>query len=634
MLLNSAVDGVLTFWGNRVRRRGTRRRVDGGRWESALESLEQRTLLSAGAATDVAWDQSETPASPLACPPVEAPSATPQAASAPVAAASLNLGRTFLLRSNPRAPHTIYLDFNGHVTQGTPWKNGGTIVSPAFNTEGSSATFTATELASIQRIWAQVAEDFAPFNVNVTTMEPNIGRLRKTGPADPYWGMRVVITPDSSWYGSAGGIAWLHSFADNIDNPCFVFDLGELAAEAISHEVGHTLGLSHDGQQPSQAYYTGHGSGETSWAPIMGSAYYSQVTQWSDGRYPGATQTQDDLNIITNPRLADWQGLRYQRDDHANAPLRGEALVDNGRGLLLATGVIERSVDRDSFRFTTDGGAATIHVRPRAEHTNLDIKVELFDAAGRRLAISNPMNSLGAVIRTTLAAGTYFFRIDGVGRPGAGADYGYSDYGSLGRYVIGVTGATENADDPRNTTPLRVTSVQYRFGIGSNTWVGARQLDGREAVPWALRGIRFVFNQNVRVNISDLAAVSGFGSNLRFASFRYDPVHFVATWTLADPVVRDRVRFTLDGDGTGSDGLNGVRAVNGGGYLEGADYDAVLSALEGDVNGDGIVTIEDRGLTYQRRQTANCWADVNLDGIVDIADSILALRHEGWTLGA
>jgi serralysin len=42
-------------------------------------------------------------------------------------------------------------------------------------------------------------------------------------------------------------------------------------AEAISHEVGHTLGLSHDGRiTPSEGYYAGHGSGDTGWAPIMG----------------------------------------------------------------------------------------------------------------------------------------------------------------------------------------------------------------------------------------------------------------------------------------------------------------------------------------------------------------------------
>ena len=34
-----------------------------------------------------------------------------------------NFADTFLLNSNPGATHTIYLDFNGHVTSGTAWNS-------------------------------------------------------------------------------------------------------------------------------------------------------------------------------------------------------------------------------------------------------------------------------------------------------------------------------------------------------------------------------------------------------------------------------------------------------------------------------------------------------------------------------
>lgn len=54
-------------------------------------------------------------------------------------------------------------------------------------------------------------------------------------------------------------------------------------AEAVSHEVGHTLGLSHDGQKAGgtvlkgTAYYEGQGN----YAPVMGASYNKPVTQWS-----------------------------------------------------------------------------------------------------------------------------------------------------------------------------------------------------------------------------------------------------------------------------------------------------------------------------------------------------------------
>ncbi|WP_305803521.1 hypothetical protein, partial [Thiolapillus sp.] len=55
--------------------------------------------------------------------------------------------------------------------------------------------------------------------------------------------------------------------------------------------------MSHDGTS-SAGYYSGHGDGFVSWAPIMGVGYYKNVTQWSKGEYPDASQVQDDLAII------------------------------------------------------------------------------------------------------------------------------------------------------------------------------------------------------------------------------------------------------------------------------------------------------------------------------------------------
>ena len=61
--------------------------------------------------------------------------------------------------------------------------------------------------------------------------------------------------------------------------PAFVFNKGLVgAAEAISHEAGHNLGLSHDGVKGGVSYYKGQGSGATGWAPIMGVGYYKQIS--------------------------------------------------------------------------------------------------------------------------------------------------------------------------------------------------------------------------------------------------------------------------------------------------------------------------------------------------------------------
>ena len=144
-----------------------------------------------------------------------------------------------------------------------------------------------------------MAEDFIPFEVDVTTADPGLDALVNSGGGDTRWGVRVVIGGSSSdWFGSsAGGVAYVGSFNWSSDTPAFVFEaqLGngneKYTAEAISHETGHTLGLNHDGRtSPVEEYYAGQGSGATGWAPIMGNGYYTNLTQWSQGEYLNASR--------------------------------------------------------------------------------------------------------------------------------------------------------------------------------------------------------------------------------------------------------------------------------------------------------------------------------------------------------
>lgn len=240
---------------------------------------------------------------------------------------------TFLLNSNPGVDHTIYLDFDGHTTSGTAWNNnfngGADFFTPAYNPDGV-AGFSNSELTAIQHVWQRVTEDFAPFNVNVTTQEPgDLGDLIKSGSGDTRWGVRVAIGGSSyDWYGNgAGGVAYIGSFNWNTDTPTYVFpdQLGngfeKYVAEAASHEAGHTLGLRHDGTS-TQGYYSGHGSGETAWAPIMGVGYYNNLSQWSRGEYADADRQEDDLAIITTQN-----GFGYRVDDYGDT--NGTASVAN-----------------------------------------------------------------------------------------------------------------------------------------------------------------------------------------------------------------------------------------------------------------------------------------------------------------
>src|SRR5437773_2180090 len=391
------------------------------------------------------------------------PSNAPAAENAgTIAEAPLPYSQTFLLHSRPSATRVIYLDFDGQVTSRTSWntvyKSGQDIVSAPFDLDGNPSSFNNAEMDEIQYIWQRVAEDYAPFDVDVTTQDPGVDGLGVNGAGDVYYGMRVVISP-TNWYSTgAGGVAYVgvFNYANNLNySPAWVFtqQLGpndeKDIAEAASHEVGHTLGLSHDGVIGGSAYYSGQGN----WAPIMGVGYYKNVVQWSKGEYANANNTEDDLAVMLG------HGISYRADDHGNfissaTPLTGPAIS--------ASGVIGTRTDIDMFSFQTGAGTISFTVNPAPRGPNLDLSVVLYDGTGNLVA-SNDGTGLPASLTATVATGTYYLAIDGVGS-GDPVTTGYSDYDSLGQYQITGTVIANG-----NQSPLATASASATTGIAPLT---------------------------------------------------------------------------------------------------------------------------------------------------------------------
>src|SRR3954469_20388594 len=115
--------------------------------------------------------------------------------------------QTPLLESYPSATATIYLDFDGHLVEGTSWNSNGPISCGPSNLNNAQVT----------EIYNRIAEDYRPLNINITT------------DSTKYWAapvtkrMRLVLTVTSDWYGPAGGVSFVGSFGWGDNTPCFVF---------------------------------------------------------------------------------------------------------------------------------------------------------------------------------------------------------------------------------------------------------------------------------------------------------------------------------------------------------------------------------------------------------------------------
>jgi hypothetical protein len=333
-------------------------------------------------------------------------------------AASNPLASLPQLSSNPGATAKLYLDFNGHFQ--ASWGTWSNATTPVYDQDGDATTFNGGELSSISEIWARVAEDYAPFHIDVTTIDP--GSLANGVVA------HIAIGGNwSDWYGSAaGGVAYIGGFWSASPNTGYVFEeaLGngnaKYVAEAASHEAGHLFGLGHQALWSGSTLVEPYSSGSNGWAPIMGVGYNQERTTWHNGpTASGPTTFQEDLTVLSGAS----NGFGWRSDDFGNAT--GTASVLPISGTSVSFGGLVGNNDQDVWSFTTIGGALNFQLNVATYGPNLDAVLELLDAAGNAVVTASPAGSLGATIATTVGAGTFYL----VARSSGG-------YGNMGQYTI------------------------------------------------------------------------------------------------------------------------------------------------------------------------------------------------------
>jgi MYXO-CTERM domain-containing protein len=331
----------------------------------------------------------------------------------------------FKLESHPGAKKVIYLDITDEMNGDTP------------------INFDKSEL---WKSWQAVASGFSMFDVNVTT---NADVYAKAGVTNS--GIAKYLNEDGRAFAnlnSFGTTDYAHVFT----TPSSEAEKGYGVGRTALHELGHVMGLSHDGGGTGGEYY--EGTEAVRWCPIMGNYYIGgakwggdALYQWSLGEYNTASQQEDDLAIIT-------ENLPFKEDDIASEVAlvikSGKVEAQSNRGF------IGGNQDSDSFAFEIgDEGGKVSLVVDRTEYLGgamLDVYAAIKSADGDVLVEDNPQAKRSATLEHDLEAGSYTLEIRG------GAELtpqtGFSDYSSMGFYAIEGTieGAVEGGDDDDDET--------------------------------------------------------------------------------------------------------------------------------------------------------------------------------------
>jgi hypothetical protein len=321
----------------------------------------------------------------------------------------------------------VYLNFSGAEVKGTVWNTNGPIYALPYQIPQSSKL----------EILRRVQEDYSIFDINITLDSNEF----KSAPLSRR--IEVIITP-TAWYSKGGGVAYVGSFNWSDYTPAWIFPSRlnnniRNIAEATSHEIGHVFGLQHQSvydeacEKISEYNYGKGGDGPTSWAPIMGSSYHSQISTWFIGpSAEGCQFIQNDIELMASQSLLNLLPDDYG-DDYSSA-----YNIEATSGEFGYTGLIGHAGDEDVFKITllqttrlkVDALPFRGSADPRGANVHLGMKITNSSLVSS--AEYKSYDRISASIDTTLTAGIYYITVTGIGNENMPREFGLGSYSLAG----------------------------------------------------------------------------------------------------------------------------------------------------------------------------------------------------------
>ena len=269
--------------------------------------------------------------------------------------------------------YILFLDFDGGQALNRPsdsWLYNHDPIIPAYDL--SSYGWGGREVESIEYIVEFVKEDYAAYNVEVTTEEPESGEYNTIfvgGTNDWYHGENSSVLGTASYdpgnespsnYGFAftEEMTWLASMVEGD-----LLHFSELVANLISHEAGHNFGARHIEGIDTMMYGGGL-------------PYHIRPMSFGSGQLWDFEGFQDTQTLLGNNL-----GYAHGPDDHGDAVISATAIAEAGQ----MDGLLERRDDVDVFTLVANESRNLgIHIETSV-YGNLDSFLQVFDQDGHLL---------------------------------------------------------------------------------------------------------------------------------------------------------------------------------------------------------------------------------------------------------